>query len=43
MKKSNSIFSFNFIKKRTENIDIILKKTKLKNNPDILKQVIKKN
>jgi hypothetical protein len=31
-----------YIKKRTENIDIILKKTKLKNDPDVLKQVIKK-
>ena len=30
------------IKERTKNIDIILKKTKLKNDPDILKQVIKK-
>jgi hypothetical protein len=32
----------NYIKKRTKNIDIILKKTKLINDPDILNQVIKK-
>ena len=33
---------FDYIKKRIENIDVILKKTKLKNDPDVLKQVIKK-
>ena len=32
----------NYIKKRTKNIDIILKKTKLKTDPDVLIQVIKK-
>ena len=31
-----------YIKERTKNIDIILKKTKLKNDSDILKQIIKK-
>ena len=39
MKENDKI---DYIKKRTENIDIILNKTKLKTNSDILIQVIKK-
>ena len=39
--KMNEHVKIRYIKERTKNIDIILEKTKLKNDPDILTQIIK--